>query len=384
MPQYNTTQTIGFITGGQLGRMMIESFLPFLQHEHIIVLDSDPKCPCSRVCDEVVVGSSKSYNDVIKFGKRCDTIILEFEHVNSTALKELASLGKTVVANPEYIDVIQDKGVQKKFLNTHSIPTSKFFVVENRTDLLNRKNELSYPCVQKTCLDGYDGGGVKKIASGKELIHAFDTKSIIEECILIQKEFSLLCGRDIYGSEFRYPLIEQSFHEDTHIVDRVWFAEDVDTDVQDQVNHIGDQILSAFPGVGMYAVELFLDIERRVLVNEIAPRVHNSGHHTQECSETSQFEQYMRVALGLPCGSVKTIQKGVMKNILGSKQCTGLAQYNGVEKLLKHQGINLHWYGKKTCKMHRKMGHLTLVSSSIQESHVLLDQVDTNTDCRVE
>lgn len=357
---YNPKQTIGFITGGQLGKMMIEAFLPLRQQEFLRVLDSSKDCPCSLLCDEVVVGSSKSYDDVLRFGEACDTLILEFEHVNVDALKKLETLGKRIIAQPRYIEVIQDKSKQKQFLKSHNIPTVDFILIEGKKD----RERLFFPCIQKTCLDGYDGGGVKKIEGLDDCEHMFDTDSVIEECVNIQKEFSLIIGRDRFGTTFQYPVIEQSFDPKTHIVDTVWFAEGLAESVLDQISFIGKKLIEAFEGTGMYAVELFLDEKGVVLVNEIAPRVHNSGHHTIECSQTSQFEQYMRIALGFPCGNTETIQSGIMLNLLGLDG-VGEVAYSGVKEVLNVSGAHLHLYGKKSTKPQRKMGHCTVVGNDL-------------------
>jgi 5-(carboxyamino)imidazole ribonucleotide synthase len=222
--------------------------------------------------------------------------------------------------------------------------------------------------MQKTFLDGYDGGGVTKINSIEDIkTKAFDAESIIEECIDITREFSLICGRDQNGNEFEYPLIEQFFHEKTNIVDCITSSCEININTQSQVDTITKKILKSFSGAGLWAIELFLDKSGNVLVNEIAPRVHNSGHQSIEGNYCSQFEQYMRVALGYSAGNTKEIKPSITLNLLGDENYTGIVKYIGIEEAMKMKNIFVHLYGKKTTKPNRKMGHVTVTGETLSE-----------------
>ena len=367
----NTSQTIGFITGGQLGQMMIQSFLPFRQNEKIFVLDGNKNCPCSRYAEKVFEGSSKDYETVLEFGKQCDTIILEFEHVNVQALYELEKLGKKVFCQARYIEIIQNKGIQKQFFIDNNIPTADFICVTNRLEISelskNGNFEIGFPCMQKTFFDGYDGGGVQKIQSESDISNCFDTQSIIEKCINIQREFSLILGRDQFGTEFRYPLIEQFFHEKTHIVDCITSHCRVSKDIENQIDMIGNNILKAFSGSGLWAIELFCDENGKILVNEIAPRVHNSGHQSIEGNYCSQFEQYMRIALGYHIGNTEEKMPSITVNLLVEENFSGKVKYIGIEKIMKMENISVHLYGKTVTKPNRKMGHVTVSGKTLDE-----------------
>ncbi len=366
----NPNQTIGFITGGQLGQMMIQSFLPFRQNEKILILDGNKNCPCNPYANEVFTGSSKDFNTVFEFGKKCDTIILEFEHVNIEALEALERLGKKVFCQAKFIKIIQNKGIQKDFYTKNNIPTSKYIKIKNKQEFLTlaENKKIVFPVMQKTFLDGYDGGGVTKINNITEIdTKAFDAESIIEECIDITREFSLICGRDQHGNEFEYPLIEQFFHEKTNIVDCITSHCEININTQSQVEAITKKILTAFTGAGLWAIELFLDTNGNVLVNEIAPRVHNSGHQSIEGNYCSQFEQYMRIALGYTAGNTEEIKPSITYNLLGAENHVGAVKYIGIEDAMKLKNTSIHLYGKTTTKPNRKMGHVTVTGNTLNE-----------------
>lgn len=358
-------KTVGFITGGQLARMMIEAFLPFRKREKIIVFDNHPDGPCSDLADKIVTGDSKNYDEILAFGKQCDVIILEFEHVNIQALRELEKLGKNIVTDVNSLEIIQCKGRQKNFFRKHNIPTADFFVVSGRADL--EKKVTTFPFIQKTFRDGYDGGGVKKINHISEISESFDAESIVEECVNIQKEFSLIVGRDAMGNTFSYPLVEQFFNEETHIVKFVVSPAQVSDDLQNQAQKIGEKILENFMGVGIWAIELFLDETGKILVNEIAPRPHNSGHQSIEGNFTSQFAQCVRLALGYRAGNTEVIQPSIMWNLLGENNFSGNVFYEGIEAAMAMEKVYVHLYGKRETRPHRKMGHVTVLGDSVEE-----------------
>lgn len=358
-------KTVGFITGGQLARMMIEAFLPFRTGERILVFDTHEEGPCSALADTLVVGDCKDYEDVLQFGLQCDVIILEFEHVNIKALRKLQQLGKNIVTDIDSLEIIQCKGKQKNFFRENNIPTADFFVVSGREALA--KKATNFPFIQKTFRDGYDGGGVKKINHISEISDAFDAESIVEECVHIQQEFSLIVGRDALGNTFTYPLVEQFFDEETHIVKFVVSPAKVSDDIERQAQEIGEKVLRNFTGVGIWAIELFLDEKGHILVNEIAPRPHNSGHQSIEGNFTSQFAQCVRLALGYRAGNTDFTQPSLMWNLLGEKNSSGAVFYEGIEAALAMDKVYVHLYGKPSTRPHRKMGHVTVVDDSVEE-----------------
>ncbi len=367
-------QKIGFITGGQLARMMLQALTSLRHDMHVSVLDSNQQCPCTGLVDEVVIGKSTDFDDVYHFGSRCDVIILEFEHVNVEALKRLQKQGVQVLCYPHDLEIIQDKGLQKQFLIDHDLPTAQFRLIENKSQLQAFSGDL--PFVLKTRKHGYDGGGVQKLTAEADFEAAFDAPSLVEDCVDIEKEYSLIVGRDAFGTTFRYPVAEQFFHPTANLVQFIATPSELESRVEEQITRIGDGILAAFNEVGMWAVELFLSTSGEVLVNEIAPRVHNSGHQTIEGNQTSQFAQFVRLALGHPCGSTQQIQPAVTMNLLGPEEKSGPYCYEGLETILRIEGVFPHFYGKATSKPFRKLGHVTAVAESLIECWQKLESVE--------
>lgn len=360
----NMFQKIGFITGGQLARMMLQAITPLRNNMHISVLSENSECSCSGLADEIVIGSHSDFNDVYEFGQGLDIIVLEFEHVNIPALKKLQDEGVTVLCNPHDLEIIQDKGIQKQFYEENNIPTAPFRLIENSSQL---KKKESFPFVLKKRTEGYDGGGVRKIHSPDELSSVWDAPSVVEECVDIAAEYSLIVGRDALGKSFRYPVSEQFFHAEAHLVECIVTPVELTKNVQKQIDIIGNKVLSAFHETGMWAIELFLDTQGNVLVNEIAPRVHNSGHHTIEGNVTSQFAQFSRLALGLPHGSTTLLTPTITMNILGPKEKNGEYRVEGLSEILKTEGVFLHLYGKKKTRSFRKLGHITVTGKNTDE-----------------
>ncbi len=355
--------------------MMLQAMIPLRHDMEISVLDSSKECPCTGQVDKIVVGSSTDFDDVYHFGKGLDIIILEFEHVNAAALKKLQSEGVKILCNPHDLEVIQDKALQKQFLLEHNIPTAPFRVIQSKAEL---EETTEFPFVLKSRKHGYDGGGVKKISSKVDLETAFDAPSIVEDCVDIATEYSLILGRDAFGQTFRYPIAEQWFHPTEHIVEVIAAPAKVDPDIQNQIDTIGDSFLAAFDEIGMWVVELFLDTEGKILVNEIAPRVHNSGHQTIEGNQTSQFAQFVRLALGFPHGSTKTICPAITMNILGPVNGSGRYHCTGLQEILEIEGIYPHLYNKAETRPFRKLGHITATGDSLDECRSKLKSVQEN------
>lgn len=361
---YRRGLKIGFIKGGQLGKMMLQASPSFDVKAY--VLDNDANCPCRDLCHEFVLGDSLNYDDVYAFGKKVDVLTFEYEHVNVEALRQLKKEGLSVYPDPEIIALVQDKGVQKEFYRQHGIPTADFKIVANRLALQASKE--MFPAVQKTCKAGYDGKGVYKIKSVDDINAAFDEPSVLEKYIDFDKEIALIVARNASGDVAVYPVVEMLFHPTRHLVEFLRCPADISAVIEKKAKDIALALVNQLNLVGILAVEMFVTRDGKVLVNEIAPRVHNSGHHTIEGTFTSQFEQHLRAVMNLPLGSTQITTPAVMINILGADGFEGPARYEGVEEALKLGGVYIHLYGKEITKPFRKMGHATIIDKDIQQA----------------
>lgn len=351
---------IGILGGGQLGRMIIQEAINY--NLFISVLDPDPNAPCSVVANEHVVGDFKEYQSVMDFGKNCDLVTIEIENVNTRALKDLAKSGIEVYPEPAVIEIIKDKRKQKTFYKANRIPTSEFMLVEGRKDIEAHVDFL--PFVNKLGTAGYDGRGVKVLQSDADLAEAFDQPGLIEKYIPFEKELAMIVARNKKGEIKTYPLVEMVFNPVENLVEYLFSPANVDGLVHQKAESIARDIISKLNMTGLLAVELFLDKENNLLVNEIAPRVHNSGHHTIESCASSQFDQFLRSILNLPLGNTDLRAHAAMINLLGSPGHKGLAKYQGVEETLGCSNAFIHLYGKKETRPFRKMGHLTVIADS--------------------
>ena len=347
---------LGVLGGGQLGRMLIQSGIDL--NVQFSVLDPDADAPC-RSISEFHVGKLTDYDTVMKFGESCDLITIEIENVNTTALKELAARGKDVFPQPEIIELIQDKREQKKFYTSHGIPTASFVLTENRSDVVANKSLL--PAVQKLGREGYDGKGVQILRSERDLHRAFDAPGVLESLVDFEKEISVIVARNADGQVSSYPAVEMIFHEEANLVEYLFSPAQVSEPVARMADAIARKIVHELNMVGLLAVEMFVTRSGEVLVNEIAPRPHNSGHQTLEANVTSQYEQHLRAILNLPLGDTSIIYPSAMVNLLGGEGYSGLAKYDGLESVLAMPGVHVHLYGKKLTRPFRKMGHVTIV-----------------------
>ncbi len=323
------------------------------------VLDNDANCPCRDLCHEFVLGDSLNYDDVYAFGKKVDVLTFEYEHVNVEALRQLKKEGLSIYPDPDIIALVQDKGVQKEFYRQHNIPTADFKMVANRLALRACTDML--PAVQKTCKAGYDGKGVYKINSAEDIHSAFDEPSVLEELIDFDKEIAVIVARNVFGEVAVYPVVEMVFHPTKHLVEFLRCPADIAPAIEKKAKDIALALVNQLNLVGVLAVEMFVTRDGKVLVNEIAPRVHNSAHHTIEGTFTSQFEQHLRAVMNLPLGLTDITAPSVMVNILGADGFEGLARYEGVEEALRLGGVYIHLYGKEITKPFRKMGHATII-----------------------
>lgn len=327
------------------------------------VLDPDPHAPCSRLAP-FTCGSLTDYETVMRFGEPCDILTIEIENVNTRALKALAQQGKQVFPQPEVIECIQDKRTQKKFFVDHGIPTSDYILTANREDVTRQADFL--PAVNKLGREGYDGRGVQILRTPSDLSKAFDSPGLLEKLVDIDKEISVIVARNGNGDVRAFPAVEMVFHPEANLVDFLISPAELSEEISLRAEAIAVELISEFRMVGILAVEMFVTLSGGILVNEVAPRPHNSGHQTIEGNVTSQYEQHLRAILNLPLGDTAVRYPSAMVNLLGEPGHQGEARYLGLEGVLDIPGVYVHLYGKKNTKPFRKMGHVTVVDRDVE------------------
>ncbi len=352
---------IGIIGGGQLGRMLIQSGIDL--NLNFSVLDPDPQAPCHQLAP-FTCGKLTDYQTVWNFGQGCDMLTIEIENVNTKALADLEKAGKKVFPQPSIIELIQDKRKQKQFFKDNNIPTADFLLVENKEDILSHQSYL--PAVNKLGREGYDGRGVQMLRNKEDLSKSFDAPGLLEKLIDFEKEIAVIVSRNEAGEIATFPAVEMVFHPEANLVEYLFSPAQLNEDVAQRAKEIAIQVIQSLGLVGLLAVEMFVTKDGQVLVNEVAPRPHNSGHQTIEANVTSQYEQHLRAILGLPPGDTSCTAPSAMVNILGEEGFTGLACYEGLNEVLSLSGVYVHLYGKKQTKPFRKMGHVTLVDPDLE------------------
>ncbi|MDC1266684.1 5-(carboxyamino)imidazole ribonucleotide synthase [Crocinitomicaceae bacterium] len=351
---------IGVLGGGQLGRMLIQEAINLNLHIHI--MDPDQNAPCASIAQTFTCGAITDFDAVMEFGKDKNLITVEIENVNIEALEMLEKSGVQVYPQPHVLKIIKDKGTQKQFYKKNGIPTSPFVIFDSARELMNASIEL--PAVQKLRTGGYDGKGVQILKDAKS---SFDAPHLIENLIDFEKEISIIVARNDKGQISTFPSVECEFNPEAHLVEFLFSPAEISQKIENKAKEIAADLIEKIDMVGILAVEMFLTKSGDILVNEIAPRPHNSGHHTIECCETSQFAQHLRAILSLPLGSTALIQPGAMINLLGEKGHTGTAIYGGLSDLLDHDNVFPHLYGKEQTKPFRKMGHVTITGKTLKE-----------------
>ncbi|WP_339717433.1 5-(carboxyamino)imidazole ribonucleotide synthase [Cyclobacterium amurskyense] len=351
-------QTLGILGGGQLGRMLIQSAIDYNLEVHI--LDPDPNAPCKYLSNNFVNGDLKDFDAVYNFGKNCDVISIEIEHVNTEALLRLEEEGKKVFPQPHIIALIQDKRSQKQFYLDQGIPTSPFILTENKEEV--KRNAEFLPAVNKLGKEGYDGRGVQMMRNADDLEKAFDAPGLLEKLIDFDKELAVIVSRNEAGEVKSFPSVECAFHPEHNLVEFLFSPANISPEVDAKARELAEEVIQKLDMVGLLAVEMFLTKDGELLVNEIAPRPHNSGHHTIEANYTSQFEQHLRSIMGMPLGDTALLCPAAMVNLLGEDGFTGEAIVEGMDEALKEKGVYLHLYGKKITKPFRKMGHVTILA----------------------
>lgn len=359
---------IGVIGGGQLGKMLIEASRPW--NVKYTVLENDIHCPAAALADKVIEGSLKDAASIRNLAESCDVLTYEIEHINSDALLELEQSGKTVVPSARALKIIQDKGIQKLFYREHAIPTAEFVICDNPSDLSTAIQSFAgEKVVIKQRTGGYDGKGVDIVA--KTAIDSGTYRSpgpcVIEHFHSNITEYSVIVAADRFGNVVTYPLIEMYFNPQSNLVEFLFSPAETTADLETECREVAMRAVQALQSPGLFAVELFVTQHAEVLVNEIAPRPHNSGHHTIEGSYTSQFEQLNRILLGLPLGNTEMIAPAAMINLVGAEGQTGAYRLKFTEELLSEPGVYVHLYNKAEIRPHRKMGHITVIAGTLQE-----------------
>ena len=360
---HDGSASIGVLGGGQLGMMMIEAAKELGVAIHC--LDPNPAAPCAKIATTFTVGDFNNYDDVYHFGKDKKVLTIEIENVNIDALEVLEQEGVKVYPQPAVLKIIKDKGVQKQFYVDSNVPTAPFQLVGGEAALV--QGDLSYPFVQKLRVGGYDGKGVQVIRNKEELNFAFDAPSVIESMIDFEKEISIIVARNVSGQLAFFPAVECEFSKEANLVEFQFSPAAISLEIEQKAIEIASSIIQSLELVGILAVEFFLTKQGDLLVNEIAPRTHNSGHHTIECCKTSQFEQHLRAVLNLELGSTRLICPAAMVNLLGEPKFNGLAYYEGLADVEKMPGVFVHLYGKEKTSPNRKMGHVTILGKSMEE-----------------
>jgi 5-(carboxyamino)imidazole ribonucleotide synthase len=358
------TTKLGILGGGQLGRMLIQDAINF--NIYISVLDPSSNAPCADIANTFVVGNFNDYQTVLDFGKTVDVLTIEIEHVNIEALEALERMGKKVFPRPSALRTIQDKGLQKQFYKANNIPTAPFHLIDNAEDALLFMEKG--PFMQKLRKGGYDGKGVTPLRTEAEFKSAFNAPSVLEEFVPFVKELAVIVARNESGELATFPLVEMEFNSEANLVEFIFSPANVSIDIENNAKKIATDIANKLEHVGLLAIELFLTEDGNLLVNEIAPRPHNSGHHTIEACFVSQYGMHLRAILNMPLGSTGLRTPAVMINLLGEKGFDGKARYENIEEVLHTEGAYIHLYGKEDTKPFRKMGHITVCNTNLEEA----------------
>jgi len=356
-------QKIGILGGGQLGRMLLQAAANY--PVETFVMENDAACPAAHLCHHFTKGDIKNFDDVYNFGKGLDAITIEIESVNEMALEKLEAEGVRVYPKPSALKIIKDKVLQKQFYKTNEIPTSEFVITQNKSDLQQHSNFL--PAAHKIGMGGYDGRGVELLRSTHDLSKGFDAPAVLEKLVTIKKEIAVIIAVNDKGENTLYPPVDMVFDTRLNLLDYQISPADLPERVLWKAEAIALKVVKDLKSPGIFAVELFVDDKDNVLVNETAPRVHNSGHHTIEANYSSQFDMLWRIMLNYPLGNTEHILPAAIVNLLGAEGFSGEAFYEGLNEILQIDNVFVHIYGKKETKPGRKMGHVTIISKEKQE-----------------
>ncbi|MCS6933754.1 MAG: 5-(carboxyamino)imidazole ribonucleotide synthase [Chitinophagales bacterium] len=367
----NSKLRIGILGGGQLGRMLLQAAADYPVITH--VLENDPGAPAAHLCHHFVQGDIRDFETVYRFGKSVDVLTIEIEHVNIDALYALQREKVKIFPNPDTLRTIKDKGLQKEFYHSHGIPTAPFMLIDKKEHLHTQAQFL--PAALKLRQGGYDGKGVQLLHTAADLQRAFDAPCVLEKLVEVDKEIAVIVARNDRGETAVYPPVEMVFDPRYNLVDYLLSPARLTEAQTRQAQQIALQTVNAFGSSGIFAIEMFLDKNGNLLVNETAPRAHNSGHQSIEGNYCSQYDMQMRVLLNLPPGNTATVQPSLMLNLIGEPNHSGQVCYTGLHKALEMKNVYVHIYGKSTTKPGRKMGHITILGNTYQELIATAEQL---------
>lgn len=358
---------IGILGGGQLGRMMFQETIGL--DLDVSFLDQNREFPVGKIANHFVEGDFTNYEDVMRFGADKDVISIEIEKVNIQALHDLQEQGKIVHPRPAALSIIQNKGLQKAFYEEHHMATSPFQLFEDKTAVLSalQDGKISIPFVQKSRKDGYDGKGVHVVRTEEDLKGLMDVACLVEPCVDIVKELAVIACRNASGEVRTYDVVEMVFDQEANLVKYLKAPAEIDAKHADICKKMATALIEQFDICGLLAVEFFLNTDQEILINEVAPRPHNSGHHTINSAICSQFENHIRAIANLPLGSTIPYRKAAMINILGEPNHSGKRKYLGLKEVLALEDVHIHMYGKSITKPKRKMGHINVMGDTFEE-----------------
>lgn len=372
---FSSNFKLGVLGGGQLGRMLLAEAQKF--DISTSILDSSAEAPCAQICNEFHQGNLLDFETVYNFGKQVDLLTIEIENVNIDALDLLEREGLTIYPTPKSIRIIQSKATQKNFYKDKNIPSAPYFHYAYLEELKHsyHNNIIEFPFVWKAARFGYDGTGVKIVRAFEDLENLPKGECIVEKLIPFKNELAVIVARNHNGEVASYPVVEMEFHPEANQVEYVICPARIDQSIAKKAREVALKVADAFDFVGLLAVEMFQTEEDEILVNEVAPRTHNSGHYSIEASYTNQFEQHLRSILNLPLGNTESKVAGIMVNLVGAEGHTGEVVYENIDKILQIDGVTPHIYGKKITKPFRKMGHVTIVDKDIDKARKVAQQV---------
>jgi 5-(carboxyamino)imidazole ribonucleotide synthase len=364
----------GILGGGQLGRMLLQAAANYVAET--FVLENDENCPAAHLCHHFVKGDIKDFNTVYNFGKQLDALTIEIEAVNVEALEKLEKEGVKVYPKPAAIKTIKNKIRQKEFYKAHKIPSPEFIITQNKKELNHYVSFL--PAVHKIGEGGYDGRGVQVLKDESAIDKGFDTPSVLEKMVNIQQEIAVIVAMNDKNETAVYPATEMVVDPELNLLDYQTSPAELLPEVLEEAKSIALQLVKSLNSSGLFAIEMFVDENKKVLVNETAPRVHNSGHHTIEANYCSQYDMLWRIMLGYPLGNTEAILPSSIVNLIGEEGYSGAAKYKGLNEVLSMNNVFVHLYGKTQTKPGRKMGHVTVMSADKNE---LIEKVNRIKQC---
>ena len=359
---------LGIIGGGQLGKMLLSECNKM--NIHTSVLDPNKNSPCKHLSNKFYCGDFNDFNTVYNFGKDCDLITFEIEHINVDALESLEKIGKVVYPKPKTLRIVQDKNLQKSFFKKNKIPTSNFKYFKSLDDLKKsiEDNEIKFPCVWKKTKFGYDGFGVKILNSISDINNLPNYEMIIEDYIPFEKELSVIVARNAKGNIKCYRTVEMEFNKTSNQVEFVISPANISQEIDNKAQKLAVKLSESLDCIGLLAVEMFMS-KNEILVNELAPRPHNSGHFSIEACESSQFQQHIRAIFNLDLGETKHSGSAIMLNLVGDEGFKGKVHFENLNDVFKGKSANLHIYGKEETRPNRKMGHVTIICDKFEEAY---------------